>query len=149
MIKKPRCQKAQMKQGKMALYCNGEFLCAHQYYCQETRGYENTTGYQQCTRLVKQKTYLVEEAPIVTQTSPEAPTEVSYIQLHRYTKNVIPQTEKKMNDVVAQETANTAGPVTEEPPKGNTEKETVKQSEGSQNNGQVRSTRRRGRKKSG
>lgn len=148
MIKKPRCQKAQMKQGKMALYCNGEFLCAHQYYCPETRGYENTTGYRQCTRLVKPDTQMVEEILVPDQTIPEAPTEVSYIQLHRYTQNVIPKTEEKLNDVVAQDTTNKAVPVSEEIPKSNIEEKTVKQSEGRQKDGQVRSTRRRGRKKS-
>ena len=152
MIKKPRCQKAQMKQGKMALYCNGEFLCAHQYYCPETRGYENTTGYRKCTRLVKPETQMVDEILVPAQTSPEAPTEapteVTYLQLHRYTQNVIPKTEEKLNNVVMQETANKAVPVSEEAPKSNIEEKTVKQSEGRQKDGQVRSTRRRGRKKS-
>ena len=52
MINKPRCAKAQTKVRNMALFCNGEFLCAHQYYCPTTKRYENTPGFGTCKRLV-------------------------------------------------------------------------------------------------
>lgn len=111
MIKKPRCQKAQTKQGKMALYCAGEMLCAHQYYCPQTKQYENVSGFQTCHRLQPSKPAEVVQ-PIVT--------ENSYVPVHRYTQNVVP------TDPVETKTTT---------------------SEGSQENGRVRNTKRRGRKK--
>ena len=50
MLNKPRCQKATNQTGKQALYCEGRFLCAHQYNCPQTRQYENTPGFQECKR---------------------------------------------------------------------------------------------------
>ena len=54
MLNKPRCQKATNQTGKQALYCEGRFLCAHQYNCPQTRQYENTPGFQECKRLQPQ-----------------------------------------------------------------------------------------------
>lgn len=51
MFNKPRCEKAQNLPHKQALYCEGKFLCAHQYNCPQTRQYENTADYSKCTRL--------------------------------------------------------------------------------------------------
>lgn len=51
MFNKPRCSKAQNLPRKLPLYCEGKFLCAHQYNCPQTRQYENTADYSKCTRL--------------------------------------------------------------------------------------------------
>lgn len=55
MINKPRCAKAQTKVRDMALFCEGKFLCAHQYYCNATRRYENTPGFGACKRMNPQQ----------------------------------------------------------------------------------------------
>lgn len=53
MLNKPRCEKAQNLPRKLPLYCDGQFLCAHQYHCPQTRQYENTADYSKCQRLPK------------------------------------------------------------------------------------------------
>ena len=50
MLSKPRCPKAQSIPRKPPLYCEG-VLCAHQYYCPQTKQYENTPEHVQCKRL--------------------------------------------------------------------------------------------------
>lgn len=64
MFNKPRCEKAQHLPRKQALYCDGKFLCAHQYHCPQTRQYENTADYSQCTRLPQKEEAKPQAAPV-------------------------------------------------------------------------------------
>lgn len=98
MINKPRCVKAQTKVRDMALFCNGEFLCAHQYYCPTTKRYENTPGFGTCKRLappVKPVEKTVAEAqtpePVVkTSISEQAVlfTDTATVPTQRYTPEI-------------------------------------------------------------
>lgn len=64
MLNKPRCEKAQSIPRKLPLYCEGKFLCAHQYHCPQTRQYENTADYSKCTRLPQKKEAKPQTAPV-------------------------------------------------------------------------------------
>ena len=77
MLSKPRCPKAQVIPRKPPLYCEGA-LCAHQYYCPQTRQYENTPEHVQCKRLPPK-----EEGPKATPV--------------RYVLNVVPKEPKAPN----------------------------------------------------
>lgn len=79
MFNKPRCEKAQSIPRKLPLYCEGKFLCAHQYHCPQTRQYENTADYSKCTRLPQK-----EEAK--PQTDPV-----------KFVVNVVPKEEQPFN----------------------------------------------------
>lgn len=50
MTNRPTCSKAQRKPGSPCLFCENGSFCAHQYYCPETRRYENTQ-WRRCKRL--------------------------------------------------------------------------------------------------
>lgn len=64
MLNKPRCEKAQNLPRKLPLYCEGQFLCAHQYHCPQTRQYENTADYSKCQRLPQKKEAKPQTAPV-------------------------------------------------------------------------------------
>lgn len=64
MFNKPRCEKAQSLPRKLPLYCEGKFLCAHQYNCPQTRQYENTADYSKCTRLPQKEEVKPQTAPV-------------------------------------------------------------------------------------
>ena len=64
MFNKPRCSKAQNLPHKQALYCEGKFLCAHQYNCPQTRQYENTADFSKCQRLPKAQETKPQTAPV-------------------------------------------------------------------------------------
>ncbi len=49
MINRPVCPKGQRKNGSPCIFCQDGSYCAHQYYCSDTRRYENT-GYQGCRK---------------------------------------------------------------------------------------------------
>lgn len=86
MFNKPRCEKAQSLPRKLPLYCEGKFLCAHQYHCPQTRQYENTADYSKCTRLPQKEEAKPQTAPV------------------KFVVNVVPK-----------ETGATAAPVVPEP----------------------------------
>lgn len=50
MTNRPICPKGQRKIGSPCIFCQDGSYCAHQYYCPETRRYENT-GWRECRRL--------------------------------------------------------------------------------------------------
>lgn len=64
MLNKPRCEKAQSLPRKLPLYCEGKFLCAHQYNCPQTRQYENTADFAKCTRLFQKEEAKPQTAPV-------------------------------------------------------------------------------------
>lgn len=64
MFNKPRCSKAQNLPHKQALYCEGKFLCAHQYNCPQTRQYENTADFAKCQRLPQREEAKPQTAPV-------------------------------------------------------------------------------------
>lgn len=138
MLNKPRCQKATNQAGKQALYCEGKFLCAHQYNCPQTRQYENTPGFRECKRLQPQNRspsigYRQNVIPWVEslkpmEQAPEAPTVLSG---GMYVQNVIPDAEGKAEETVS----------------GKEEAEHItKQKKETQNGKQVRKSRSRKRK---
>lgn len=163
MFNKPRCSKAQNLPHKQALYCEGKFLCAHQYHCPQTRQYENTADYSKCTRLPQKEEAKPQTAPVkfvvnvvpketgatATHVVPEpvvAPvedtpsTETEAIPTPIYTKNVSP-----IDYGVKKEIETPAEP--EEKPN---EKDTVTNTQvrkETKNGGTVRSSRRRKPKK--
>lgn len=155
MLNKPRCEKAQSLPRKLPLYCEGKFLCAHQYNCPQTRQYENTADYSKCTRLPQKAEAKPETAPVkfvvnvvpketgatATHVVPEpvvAPveetpsTETEAIPTPIYTKNVSPINYgvKKEQEAPAEPEDKTTETTTTEARKENTD-------------GQVRTTRRR------
>lgn len=162
MLNKPRCQKAQNIPGKQAIYCEGKFLCAHQYHCPQTRQYENTAEFSKCKRLpqkeaAKPQTAPVKfvvnvvpkkpDVPIVEVAPPTIPADYSLSEAIEtaseamptpiYTKNVSP-----IDYGVTRTEEAPAEPVDTNPETG-TNKEVRKESK----NGTVRNTRRRTRKK--
>lgn len=64
MFNKPRCSKARNLPHKQALYCEGKFLCAHQYNCPQTQQYENTADFSKCQRLPKAQETKPQTAPV-------------------------------------------------------------------------------------
>lgn len=64
MFNKPRCEKAQSLPRKLPLYCEGKFLCAHQYHCPQTRQYENTADFAKCQRLPQKAEAKPQTAPV-------------------------------------------------------------------------------------
>ena len=163
MFTKPRCSKAQNLPHKQALYCEGKFLCAHQYNCPQTRQYENTADFAKCKRLPKAQEAKPQTAPVrfvvnvvpkkedvttnTTEDKPVAqpvvegstPTAAEVIPTPIYTKNVSP-----IDYGVKKEIETPAEP--EEKPN---EKDTVTNTQVRKEtkNGTVRNTRRRKPKK--
>lgn len=64
MFNKPRCEKAQNLPHKLPLYCEGKFLCAHQYNCPQTRQYENTADFAKCQRLPQKEETKPQTGPV-------------------------------------------------------------------------------------
>ena len=160
MLNKPRCEKAQNLPHKLALFCEGKNLCAHQYHCPQTRQYENTADYSKCTRLPQKEEAKPQTAPVkfvvnvvpkeacetAASVVPEpvvAPvedtpsTETEAIPTPIYTKNVSPINYgvKKEQEAPAEPEDKTTKTKTTRARKENTD-------------GQVRTTRRRRSKKS-
>ena len=126
MVNKPRCLKAKEKIKDMALYCDRNCLCAHQYYCPTTKRYENTPDYKKCNRL-----------------NPTAP--VAEVEGVKF--NVLPK-RKDVEEVKQEQTTYALeGQYTHNVIPDETETKTTKKSEGRKTNGQVRNTRRRSVKK--
>lgn len=73
MLNKPRCEKAQNVPGKLAIYCEGRNLCAHQYNCPQTRQYENTPDYRKCKRLEQPKPPQTAPVKFVVNVVPKVP----------------------------------------------------------------------------
>lgn len=164
MLNKPRCEKAQNLPRKLPLYCDGQFLCAHQYHCPQTRQYENTADYSKCQRLPKAQEakpqtdpvrFVVNVVPkkedVTTNTTEDkpvaqpvvegsAPTAAEVIPTPIYTKNVSP-----IDYGVKRETETHA-----ETEEKRNEKDTVTNTQvrkEQKNGGTVRNTRRRKPKK--
>lgn len=164
VFNKPRCEKAQNLPRKLPLYCEGKFLCAHQYNCPQTRQYENTADYSKCTRLPQKEEAKPQTDPVrfvvnVVPKEPELPTfdvepptipadcnlpEVfetasEAIQTPIYTKNVSPI------DYGVKKEIETPAELDEKP----NEKDTVTNTQVRKEtkNGTVRNTRRRKPKK--
>lgn len=108
MLNKPRCQKATNQTGKQALYCEGRFLCAHQYNCPQTRQYENTPGFQECKRLQPQNRspsvgYHQNVIPRVKnlKSVEQAPDATTVLPSGMYVRNVIPNAEGKAVETIS------------------------------------------------
>lgn len=50
MTNRPMCPKGQRKAGSPCIFCQDGSYCAHQYYCPETRRYENTR-WRECRKM--------------------------------------------------------------------------------------------------
>ena len=159
MLNKPRCEKAQNLPRKLPLYCEGKFLCAHQYHCPQTRQYENTADFAKCTRLPQKEEAKPQTAtvkfvvnvvpketgetaasevpePVVAPVEATPSTTAEVIHTPIYTKNVSP-----IDYGVKKEPETPAEPE-DKPTKTKTTRARKEDADG-----QVRTTRRRTRKK--